>query len=111
MGTVYLGQNGSTAAAVKVMSDALVDQPGFRDRFAREIDTLRRVAGPFVAAVLDGDARAEQPWLATQYFPAPDLSRLVRDTGALDGASWQGLAVGLLMALGDLHAAGVVHRE
>lgn len=113
MGTVYLGEHVETGqrAAVKVMSDALAEEPGFRDRFAREIETLRLVEGPFAASVLGGDADAEQPWLATEYVPAPDLLRLVCEAGPLDSASWQGLAVGLVTALADLHAAGVLHRD
>ncbi len=111
MGTVYLGDHEDQQAAVKVMSDALSDQPGFRDRFAREIRILQRIDGPFVAAVLGGEAFIERPWLATEYVPGPDLAAFVRDHGPMNTDGWTALAVGLLSALARIHAAGIVHRD
>ena len=79
MGQVYLGR--STAGrlvAVKTIKIDLAEEPGFRDRFAREVAAARRVSGVFTAAVVAADADADLPWLATAYVPAPSLTKLVR---------------------------------
>ena len=112
MGTVYLGRHPSGyQAAVKVMSEVLGSQPEFRTRFARELHTLQRVRGPFVADVLEGDAWADQPWIATEYVAGPDLARFVHDQGPVAPGEWPQLAYGMMSALGRVHHEGVVHRD
>ena len=51
MGTVYLGVHEQTGrqAAVKVLPAALAREPGFRERFAREVETVRRLSNPHIA--------------------------------------------------------------
>ncbi|MEU9701247.1 serine/threonine-protein kinase [Streptomyces sp. NPDC047981] len=60
---------------------------------------------------MGADPDAEPPWMATQYFDAPTLSRRIREEGALEeGAVWR-LGRGLAEALRDVHRAGLVHRD
>jgi serine/threonine protein kinase len=112
MGQVYLGR--STAGrlvAVKTIKIDLAEEPGFRDRFSREVAAARRVSGVFTAAVVAANADADLPWLATAYIPAPSLTKLVRVTGPLpvEGVRW--LAAGCAEALESIHLAGLVHRD
>jgi serine/threonine protein kinase len=112
MGQVYLGR--STAGrlvAVKTIKIDLAEEPGFRDRFAREVAAARRVSGVFTAAVVAADADADMPWLATGYVPAPSLTKLVRTTGPLPVESVRWLAAGCAEALESIHLAGLVHRD
>jgi serine/threonine protein kinase len=112
MGQVYLGR--STAGrlvAVKTIKIDLAEEPGFRDRFAREVAAARRVSGVFTAAVVAADADADMPWLATGYVPAPSLTKLVRSTGPLPVESVRWLAAGCAEALESIHLAGLVHRD
>jgi WD40 repeat protein len=69
------------------------------------------VAGAYTAAVLDADADAETPWLASVFVPGPALSEVVERTGPLDAAAVVRLAAGLAAALGEIHRAGLVHRD
>ncbi|TRV78555.1 protein kinase [Streptomyces sp. 130] len=113
MGEVFLGdRGGSTApAAVKTVRRDVVQDPGFRDRFRREIAVARSVTGARLAPLLDGDADAAVPWLATAYVAGPTLSAAVRRAGALDEAEVRMLGAGLARALAAVHAAGIVHRD
>ncbi|NEC09072.1 serine/threonine-protein kinase, partial [Streptomyces sp. SID7909] len=113
MGEVFLGdRGGSTApAAVKTVRRDVAQDPGFRDRFRREIAVARSVTGPHLAPLLDGDADADVPWLATAYVAGPTLSAAVRGAGALDEAEVRLLGAGLARALAAVHAAGIVHRD
>ncbi|MEU9437095.1 PQQ-binding-like beta-propeller repeat protein [Streptomyces sp. NPDC048252] len=112
MGVVYLGRSRSgREVAVKVVHAQYAEDKVFRARFRQEIDAVRKVSGAFTAPVLDADAEAERPWMATQYVPGPALSARIRGNGPLKGAELRRLALGLVEALRDIHRAGVVHRD
>jgi predicted Ser/Thr protein kinase len=112
MGTVYLGYGADgKAAAVKVPSVGLAHDSEFRARFRQEVESARMVRGRRVAAVLDADADAERPWMATEYVEGSSLSDAVHAQGRLEGPLLVGLAAGLAEALVAIHSAGVVHRD
>ncbi|MET8744018.1 protein kinase [Streptomyces sp. NPDC004728] len=113
MGEVFLGvrDGGGDPVAVKTVRRDVAKDPGFRSRFRREITVARSVAGPHLALLLDGDADAEVPWLATGYVAGPTLSAAVRRAGAMDEAEVRMLGAGLARALAAVHAAGIVHRD
>ena len=112
MGRVYLGLSaGGQPVAVKVIRAELAADPEFRVRFRREVAAARTVSGLFTAQVLDADAEAETPWLATAYVAGPSLAQAVREHGPLPVDSVLALAAGLAESLTAIHAAGVVHRD
>ncbi|MFB7912913.1 protein kinase [Streptomyces sp. NPDC056061] len=113
MGEVFLGlrDGDGVPVAVKTVRRDVAGDPGFRDRFRREITVARSVAGPYLAPLLDGDAEAEVPWLATGYVAGPTLSAAVRGGGAMGEAEVRLLGAGLARALAAVHAAGIVHRD
>ena len=112
MGRVYLGvAPDGTPAAIKVIRDELAGEPGFRQRFRREVAAATAVAGMFTARVLDADPEAHPPWLATQFVDGPTLLDAVRDGGPLSEANQRRLARELAEALSAIHAAGLVHRD
>jgi serine/threonine protein kinase len=112
MGTVYLGYGADgKAAAVKVPSVGLAHDSEFRARFRQEVESARLVRGRRVAAVLDADAEADRPWMATEYVEGSSLSDAVHAQGRLEGPLLVGLAAGLAEALVAIHSAGVVHRD
>lgn len=112
MGTVYLARSpGGRLVAVKVVRDELAGDDGFRARFAREVEAVRKVSGAFTAAVVDADPNADRPWLATEYLPGPTLQKAVETGGPLSSDGVQSLAVGLAEALIAIHASGLVHRD
>ncbi|MEV5446127.1 serine/threonine-protein kinase, partial [Streptomyces sp. NPDC052644] len=115
MGRVYLARSpGGRTVAVKTLlsaGDGVTVPETDRRRFAREVALARRVRGVYTASVVDADAEAPVPWMATEYVPAPSLRELVAAHGPLpsDGLHW--VAAGMIEALVSIHAAGLVHRD
>ncbi|WP_351234619.1 protein kinase [Streptomyces sp. NPDC002133] len=111
MGQVFLGESpGGEPAAVKVIKPAVVDSES-RQRFAQEIEVLKTVWGPRIAAFLGADAEAEQPWLATEYVDGPDLGRYVKSHGPLPSLLTAALGAILAEALSAVHTQGLMHRD
>ncbi|MCW2930857.1 MAG: afsK 2, partial [Actinomycetia bacterium] len=112
MGQVFLARSAAgRLVAVKTIRVELAEEPGFRARFAREVAAARRVSGVFTAAVIEADAEADLPWVATAYVPAPSLSTLVRQCGLLPVPAVRWLAAGCAEALQSIHGAGLLHRD
>jgi serine/threonine protein kinase len=112
MGQVYLAKSpGGRLVAIKLIRPELADEHGFRARFASEISAAKNVSGIYTAAVVDADAEAEFPWMATVYVPGPSLSAAVEAHGPLPVKSVLALAAGLAEALQAIHRAGLVHRD
>ncbi|WP_051966715.1 serine/threonine-protein kinase [Kitasatospora mediocidica] len=111
MGRVYLGRRDELVVAVKVINEELTQNTEFIARFRREVTATQAVSGPYVAAVVDHDVDAEQPWLATEYVPGPTLNAVVAEHGCLGTVPVRALGVRLAEALGAIHAAGLVHRD
>ncbi|MFJ2769494.1 serine/threonine-protein kinase [Streptomyces sp. NPDC087300] len=112
MGVVYLARAASgRPLAVKVVHGQYADDQEFRARFRREVAAARRVSGAFTAPVVDADADAANPWMATVYIPGENLGGHVRRAGPLPKDRLRELAAGLAEALRDIHRVGVVHRD
>ncbi|MFE7583335.1 protein kinase [Streptomyces gardneri] len=97
--------------AVKTVREDLEVDGDFRTRFRREIAAARTVDGPGVARLVDADADAPSPWLATEYVPGPSLAEAVVRSGALPVAAVRALGVALARALADVHRVEVLHRD
>ncbi|MFD8639977.1 protein kinase [Streptomyces zaomyceticus] len=111
MGQVYLGESqGGEPAAVKIIKPSVVDFEA-RARFAQEIEVLKTIWGPRIAAFLDADPEAERPWLATEYVDGPDLRRYVTVNGPLSSLLVASLGATLAEALAGVHKQGLVHRD
>jgi hypothetical protein len=112
MGEVYLAKSpGGRLVAIKLIRPELAEERGFRARFSSEISAARNVSGIYTAAVVDADAEAELPWMATVYVPGPSLTDAVEENGPLPVRSVLALAAGLAEALQAIHRAGLVHRD
>ncbi|WP_345594828.1 PQQ-binding-like beta-propeller repeat protein [Streptomyces marokkonensis] len=112
MGRVYLGRSpGGRSVAVKVVRAELAEEAGFRRRFAREVETARRVTGFFTAAVVDADPQGSPAWLATEYVPGMPLGEAVGRHGPWPEKNVLALGAGLAEALEAVHDAGVIHRD
>ncbi|MFF3891473.1 bifunctional serine/threonine-protein kinase/ABC transporter substrate-binding protein [Streptomyces sp. NPDC001914] len=112
MGVVFLARApGGAIAAVKTVRPSYADESGFRARFRREIEAARQVDSRWVVPLLDADADAETPWLATSYVPGPSLAETVEAFGPLSVTSVRVLGARLADALEAVHGAGLVHRD
>ncbi|MFB7426063.1 serine/threonine-protein kinase [Streptomyces hydrogenans] len=111
MGQVYLGESAAgEAVAVKVIKPTVVDSET-RQRFAQEIEVLKTIWGPRVAAFVKADTESEQPWLATEYVEGPDLRRLLDTRGVLSPLAAASLGATLAEALAGVHSQGLLHRD
>ncbi|WP_351230150.1 protein kinase [Streptomyces sp. NPDC002133] len=112
MGQVYIGRSpGGMKVAVKVIRPQRADDTEFHRRFAREVQAARQVNSAYTAAVVDADAEADEPWLATVHVAGLSLDQALRQHGPWPASSVRALGAGLVEALSAIHAAGVVHRD
>ncbi|MEU4499249.1 bifunctional serine/threonine-protein kinase/ABC transporter substrate-binding protein [Streptomyces sp. NPDC023998] len=112
MGVVYLARTPAGAlVALKVLSAEYAEEPGFKERFRREVDVARRIRSPWAVPLVDADADAEAPWLATAYVPGPSLAEAVAAYGPLAEHGLRILGGRLARALAEVHRAGLVHRD
>ncbi|MFE6665197.1 serine/threonine-protein kinase [Streptomyces sp. NPDC057697] len=112
MGQVFLGRSpGGRPVAVKVVRPELADDPGFRRRFATEVEAARRVGGFYTAQVVDADPDADPPWLVTAFIPGPSLHQAVETHGPLPAEGIAVLGAGLAEGLRAIHTCNLVHRD
>ncbi|MFJ3700107.1 MULTISPECIES: serine/threonine-protein kinase [Streptomyces] len=121
MGEVYLARADDVPAAgagslaglvaIKTVLPGLDLDDGFRVRFRREIAAAGAVRGPHFAALVAGDERGGTPWLATEYVPGPSLAEAVSRTGPLPESVVRAVGSRLALALADMHAVRVLHRD
>ncbi|MEU6982989.1 protein kinase [Streptomyces sp. NPDC046324] len=97
--------------AVKTVREDLEVDGDFRTRFRREITAARAVNSPYAALLVDADADAAVPWLATEYVPGPSLAEAVQRAGALPVDAVRALGAALARALESVHGAKVLHRD
>ncbi|WP_254645595.1 protein kinase domain-containing protein [Streptomyces malaysiensis] len=113
MGSVYLAQSprGRTIA-IKVVRSELAEQPDFRRRFEREVRAARQVGGEWTAPVLDADTDATQPWLATGFVLGIPLHEAVEERlERLPERTVRILGKRMVLVLGSVHRAGLIHRD
>jgi eukaryotic-like serine/threonine-protein kinase len=112
MGRVLLGvDDGDRRAALRVVHPQLAAQPGFRERFRREVQLAATAPPWFSAAVLDADPGGDPPWLATAYVEGPTLQAYVEGNGPLSRQGTVALAIRMADGLVALHGAGLVHGD
>jgi serine/threonine protein kinase len=108
----YLGKDGRGVPVVlKVLPDGANDT--VRQRLEREVAAATRVRSRRVARVLGTGSEGDLSYMVQEFAPGRPLSELVpslpdRRLGESDGLR---LAVGLLLALRDVHAAELIHSD
>jgi hypothetical protein len=107
LGRVLLGTaEDGRLVALTLVDDGLVDDL-FRARLRSEI--AAGVPGTRIVHVVDGDADASTPWVATGFIPRVSLRAATAQSGPLPTSSLLRLADGLAEALEELHDKGRVH--
>ncbi|MEV7009892.1 serine/threonine-protein kinase [Streptosporangium sp. NPDC051022] len=111
-GEVHLALDpGGRTVAVKILHPHVAADATALARLAREVETMRRVRGPYVAEVLDASMEGARPYLVTRYVQGRPLSAVISGDGPVEAEDLVRLARGLAEALVAVHAAGVVHRD
>ncbi|WTW96639.1 serine/threonine-protein kinase [Streptomycetaceae bacterium NBC_01309] len=112
MGEVFLGVSPSgLRAAVKTVRPEYAFDPGFRDRFRREVAAARRVDSAWTAPIAAADADSDPPWFATEFLTGIPLSEAISTYGPLPERAVAVLAAQLVEALMAIHRADLVHRD
>lgn len=113
MGIVYkcLDAGNDRFAAVKILPQQLAADPGFLQRFKREIITLQRLDHPNIIKIYEqGDV--EGAWFyAMEYAEGTSLEDLLATEKRLDTLRAIGIIKSCAEALEHSHARGVVHRD
>ncbi|MFJ9040337.1 serine/threonine-protein kinase [Streptomyces sp. NPDC102406] len=112
MGRVYLARNaGGRSVALKFIHSDMAAVPGFRQRFRREVEVVRRVAGAGTVPVVDAGVDEQHPWYAAEYVPGPSLQAAVDAFGPLPTDALWRLAADLAETLRHVHGHSLVHRD
>src|SRR5436190_8766851 len=113
MGDVWRGTDevlGRTVA-VKILLPALLDEPGFAERFRGEARTMATVNHPGVVDVYDYGSDQHIAFLVMEYVEGDALSRTLNRVGRLTPGRTMALVAQAADALHAAHLIGVVHRD
>jgi eukaryotic-like serine/threonine-protein kinase len=110
---VFVGRAGDTAPLVVVKCLPPSAGEMTRRRFAREVENAARIKSPRVARIVDQDLAAAAPYYVQEYIHGTPLDEFLgqHEHGGLNAEELRRIAIGLLRALRDAHAAEVVHRD
>jgi serine/threonine-protein kinase len=113
MGDVWRGTDevlGRTVA-VKVLLPALLEEPGFAERFRGEARTMATINHPGVVDVYDYGSEGATAFLIMEYVEGDALSRTLGRVGRLTPARTMALMAQAADALHAAHEKGIVHRD
>jgi hypothetical protein len=117
MGSVYRARRapdapgGPEVAAVKLLAAELAVDPGFRERFGREVDILRRLDHPHIVRFLESGEESGRFWFAMEYVAGPSFETLREERGRLPWPEVLDLALQIALALKHAHDRGIIHRD
>lgn len=113
MGQVFAVEHPTAGElAVKLLQEALLGEPVYVDRVAKEGCAAARVAHANVVRVVDhGMTCAGVPFVAMARIEGTPLGQLIHSTGPMSLPRIRRIASQLLAGLGAIHAAGLVHAD
>jgi serine/threonine protein kinase len=117
MGTVYRATavpppaDGPASAALKVLAAELALDPGFRQRFQREIDILRELDHPNVVRFLGSGEELGRFYFAMELVDGPGFDALQEKRNRIPWPEVLDLALQVALALRHAHDRGVIHRD
>jgi len=114
MGEIYEAvEDGKEAkVAIKLLRADLVGQADLEDRMRLEGELLGLFEHPNIVAVRGaGKTRSGRPFVAMEQLSGTSLREEMKKRGALPLVRALDIATQLLVALEEVHAAGVVHRD
>jgi eukaryotic-like serine/threonine-protein kinase len=97
--------------AVKVLLPALLDEPGFAERFRGEARTMANINHPGVVDVYDYGSDEDIAYLVMEYVEGDALSTTLSRVGRLTPARTMALVAQAADALQAAHEKGIVHRD
>lgn len=115
MGAVYRAEQISLGreVAVKVMSTALTDQPGYLERFNREARLSAALQHPHIVTVHDFGSHQDLTFVVMQLLTGGSLEQRMRQRPTTPPSLGEvvDLLSGVSAALDYAHSRGVIHRD
>ena len=113
MGAVYEAideQTGQTVA-VKILATHLADDPGLRQRFEAEIETLKPLRSNGIVHLLAYGEQDGQPYFAMELVRGKSLAELIKSRRSFSWQQTLALASDIVRALKVAHDHGIIHRD
>src|SRR3954453_19963853 len=113
MGDVWRGTDevlGRTVA-IKILLPALLEEPGFAERFRGEARTMATINHPGVVDIYDYGNENGTAFLVMEYIEGDALSRTLSRVGRLTPGRTMALIAQAADALHAAHEKGIVHRD
>lgn len=113
MGAVYAGVNELTGerAAIKVLAAHLSDNSDFRDRFAGEVETLKKLKHPNIVQLLAWGEEGDHLFYVMELVDGRSLQDEVQSGRRYDWREVAKIGVEVCRALKHAHDSGVIHRD
>lgn len=112
MGEVWKGEDTRLGriVAIKILPQALADDPESRARLQREARTAAHLYHPNIATIHSIEEADDRLFIVMQYVDGEPLNRILK-RGPLPEAEICGIGKGVADALAEAHAQGIVHRD
>jgi serine/threonine-protein kinase len=113
MGAVYAGVNPKTGerAAIKVLAAHLSDNSDFRERFASEVETLKKLRHPNIVQLLAWGEEDEHLFYAMELIDGRSLQDEMQSGRRYHWREVAKIGVEVCRALKHAHDSGVIHRD
>lgn len=113
MGTVFEGHDDATGqvAAVKVLSPMLAGDPGFRERFEIEIETLKKLRHPNIVRLFGWGEEDGRLFYSMELIEGTNLEQELRNGRRFTWREVTDVGLRLCKALKHAHDRGVIHRD
>jgi len=113
MGQVYKAQHRrmKRTVALKVMSNAAMQDEAAVKRFQREVHAAAKLEHPNIVTAYDSGEAGSVKYLVMQFVDGGDLSELVKKQGRLGIEQAVGYVIQAAKGLAFAHGEGVIHRD
>jgi serine/threonine protein kinase len=114
MGEVFQARHHASGniVALKLVSRWRDGHPEWVRRFRNEVELVRRVRHPHVAAAVADGEWDGRPWLAVQFIEGLNLDEVLRGSGPMPEGDVLAIARQIAELLGQIHAeTGLVHCD
>lgn len=113
MGTVYLAEHErlKRKCAIKLLPRERVDQPGWLERFDREMTTIASLQHEHVVCATDAGHESGWHYLVMEHLDGMDVSRIASRVDQLSVEDSCEIARQAALGLAHIHDSGLVHRD
>ena len=113
MATVYRATQSSINrdVALKVLPPAFLHDPGFYERFTREVDVIAHLEHPHIVPIYDFGTFDGIPYIAMRLLASGSLSQSIRSGGTANLAELIVPTRQIAAALDHAHQQGIIHRD